>query len=108
VLACGGGVVTQETSRALLRGGAFVVWLRVSPGIAAARLGARGVAERPLLQGEGPVVERIEALLGRRALQYQAAAHVAVETDGRDPEAVAAEVERAWEAWAKPWDLSGS
>ena len=110
VLACGGGVVTRDASRSLLRGHAFVLWLRVSPGAAAARLGAArsGEAERPLLEGPGSLPERIESLLARRDTLYRAAAHASVETDGRAPDEVAAEAERAVRGRTQPWDSSGS
>jgi shikimate kinase len=108
VLACGGGVVARPESSALLRQQAFVVWLRVAPETAAARIGRAGAAERPLLDGAGSVAMRIEALLRRRAPLYAAVAHAAVETEGRTAEAVAGEVQRAWEERAERWGTSGS
>lgn len=108
VLACGGGVVAREPSRALLRRRAFVVWLRVTPGTAAARLGPAGAAARPLLDGAGPLAGRIESLLLDRALLYGAAAHAEVETDGRTPGEVAEEIRRIVCAGGGPWASSGS
>ncbi|HSQ59269.1 MAG TPA: shikimate kinase [Acidobacteriota bacterium] len=53
VIACGGGVTTHEASRALLRARATVVWLRISPALAARRLGPAGLAARPLIAAAG-------------------------------------------------------
>ena len=105
VLACGGGILSPVGNRALLRERAFVVWLRVSPRSAAARLGAALAAERPLLDGAGSLEARIAALeAGRRGL-YEAAADVVVSTDGRAPAEIAEEILAAWGA---RWGSSGS
>jgi shikimate kinase len=108
VLACGGGAVVHERSRALLRERAFVVWLRVTAGTAAARLGEAGALERPLLSGEGALMDRIESLARARAPLYEASAHATVPTDGLTPEQVAARIERAWVGRKEQWDTSGS
>lgn len=98
VLACGGGAVVHEGSRALLRERAFVVWLQVGAEAAAARLGVAGAGGRPLLSGAGTLAERLESLGRARAPHYGAAAHASVATDGLTPSEVAAEVERAWDS----------
>ena len=105
VLACGGGVLTRPGNRVLLRERAFVVWLRVSARTAAGRLGETLAAERPLLDGAGPLEARIGALEAARRALYEAAADVVVATDGRTLEEVAEEVRVAWEA---RWGSSGS
>ena len=68
---------------------ADVVWLRVDPVAAASRTGAD--PHRPLLAGRPPV-EALADLLDRRAPTYAAVATWAVETDGRDPDDVVAEI----------------
>ncbi|HLQ66625.1 MAG TPA: shikimate kinase [Candidatus Limnocylindrales bacterium] len=88
VIACGGGIVTAAATRKRLTALAFVVWLRVSPGAAAARLGAEGASVRPLLRGGAPR-ETLEALLRDRAPLYQAAADAVIDTEGRTPGEVA-------------------
>ncbi len=88
VLACGGGVLGRSENRELLGARARVVWLRVDPSSAAARLQGSGSAERPLLRG-GPVAERLRALLESRGAEYAAAAEAAVDTAGLTPEQVA-------------------
>lgn len=81
VVAGGGGVVLDPANAAALRRAATVVWLRVSPGVAAARLGTD--AGRPVLSTRGGDLEsRLAALLGERSPAYQAAAHLAVDADG--------------------------
>lgn len=87
VLACGGGVLGRSENRELLGARARVVWLRVDPGTAAARVQG-GSAERPLLRG-GPVAERLRALLASRGGEYAAAAEATVDTAGLSPEQVA-------------------
>ena len=102
VLACGGGIGADPKTRALLRGRAFVVWLRVSPARAMARLGEAGVAERPLLSGAAagdapgggasPAAEaaaRLEALHRERGPLYEAASDAVIDTDGLTPYEVA-------------------
>lgn len=97
VLACGGGVVTIPETRALLRARGFVVWLRVSPERALARLGPEGIAGRPLLAGAGDAgaassPEALAALLRDRAPLYEAAADAVIDTDGLAPDEVAERV----------------
>lgn len=90
VLACGGGIVTVPETRALLRARAFVVWLRVSPARALARLGQDGIRERPLLSGDA--AEALETLHRERAPLYEAAADAVIDTDGLAPGEVAERV----------------
>ncbi|HEU5003526.1 MAG TPA: shikimate kinase [Actinomycetota bacterium] len=81
VVAGGGGVVLDPANAAALRSGATVVWLQVSPGVAAARLGTD--AGRPVLAGRrGDLESRLRALTEERSAAYQAAAHLAVDGDG--------------------------
>lgn len=87
VLACGGGIVTDEASRGVLAAGAVVVWLTVRPETALERLGESGVAVRPLL--EGGALERLRALDEDREALYREIAALTIETDNRTPDAVA-------------------
>ena len=89
VLALGGGSVLDPNTRADLRGHR-VVFLRVGLADAVKRVGL-GVG-RPLLLGN--VRSRIKALLDERLPVYAEVAEVAVDTDGREPEDVAADVAR--------------
>ena len=87
VLALGGGAVLDPATRDLLVGRP-VVFLRVGLSDAVKRVGL-GVG-RPLLLGN--VRARIKALLDERTPIYESVARVVVDTDGRTPEDVSAEV----------------
>jgi len=87
VVALGGGAVLAEETRKLLAEHT-VVFLRVGLSDAVKRVGLG--TSRPLLLGN--VRGRIKALLDERAPIYEAVAGIAVDTDGRTPEDVAAEV----------------
>jgi shikimate kinase len=88
VLALGGGAVLRAETRDLLTG-VPVVFLRVSLSDAVRRVGL-GVG-RPLLLGN--VRARIKKLLDERTPIYESVATHVVETDGRTPGEVAAEVQ---------------
>lgn len=89
VLALGGGAVLSEETRERLAGHQ-VVFLRVGLADAVKRVGL-GVG-RPLLLGN--VRARLKALLDERAPLYESVATLVVDTDGRTPDEVAAEVLR--------------
>jgi shikimate kinase len=90
VIACGGGLVLGEAERAQLKARCHTVWLEVSPGQAAARIGA-DATERPLLKG-GAIVPRLAALLTERGPLYAEVAELRVPTDGRTVAQVAGAV----------------
>jgi shikimate kinase len=88
VLALGGGAILDPATRARLDGHR-VVFLRVGLAEAVKRVGLG--TSRPLLLGN--VRGRIKALMDERAPLYEAVATLTVDTDGRDPEDVAREIE---------------
>ena len=90
VIACGGGAVLDPTSRRRLRDTSFVVWLRAEPHVLADRVHADGI-DRPLLTDAG-ALPTLAHLADTRAPAYEAAADVAVTTEGRSPDAVATAV----------------
>jgi shikimate kinase len=92
VLALGGGAVLDPGTREALAGHE-VVFLNVGLSDAVKRVGL-GVG-RPLLLGN--VRSRVKALLDERLPVYRAVATVEVDTDGRTPEEVAADVAAAIE-----------
>ena len=93
VLALGGGAVMDEDVKAALADHR-VVFLKVGMADAAKRVGlGQG---RPLLLGN--VRSRMKALLDERLPRYLDVADVVVETDGRTPDEVAAEVLRVLSA----------
>jgi len=88
VVALGGGALTQPGVAARVKGQGVVVYLKASPRILAARVGA--ATERPLLRGlsEEARRRRIGELLCERKRAYEAA-DIVVETDTRSlPEVV--------------------
>jgi shikimate kinase len=108
VLALGGGILEREENRALLRGRALVVWLKVTPETAARRIGAAGASSRPLVGGvPGAPVERLREILASRTEAYRAAADLVIDTEGRTEAEVAEAVAAAWEAW-RGWGSSAS
>jgi shikimate kinase len=80
VVATGGGAVLDARSRRLLRERALVVWLRVTPDAAAARIGPD--ASRPLLVGGAR--QALTRLIAEREPLYRQVSHEVVETDGAD------------------------
>ena len=95
VLALGGGAVLDERTRSALAG-LPVVFLRVGLSDAVKRVGLG--SGRPLLLGN--VRSRIKALLDERTPIYESVASHVVDTDGRTPEDVAADVCRLLEEGA--------
>ncbi len=94
VVATGGGVVTVEANWPVMRRDALVVHLAASPETLLCRLEEQAqrdgqeVAARPLLAGAEPA-DALGAMMVQRATAY-ARADVALDTEGRTPEAVAA------------------
>jgi shikimate kinase len=90
VVACGGGVVVDDGSRALLKVLGRVVYLRVTADEALARIGSTG--NRPLLAGGDPLALSRTLLASRESL-YEAVADTTVDTSGLTPAQVADAVE---------------
>jgi shikimate kinase len=87
ILSLGGGAVLDASTRELLAGHR-VVFLRVGLSDAVKRVGLG--SSRPLLLGN--VRSRIKTLLDERTAIYESVATQVVDTDGRTPEQVAADV----------------
>ena len=81
VVATGGGVVTTETGRAMLRAHHPVVLLAVSPEVAARRVGDG--TSRPLLAGDPRA--RLSELAEARGEAYREVADEVVDVDERSP-----------------------
>jgi len=87
VIACGGGVVVDPMSvRALQRSG-MVIYLKVRPEEAAARVGAGD--GRPLLEGRD-ALERLRQLIQDRGPAYEKAADRIIEASGTVEDVLAA------------------
>jgi shikimate kinase len=87
ILATGGGYFESAANRSVARAAGLVIFLVVGIDAAVARVA--GGADRPLVSGVDPAA-RLRELLERRESGYLEADHTVV-TDGRTPEAVAAE-----------------
>ena len=87
VLALGGGAVLDESTRTLLADH-HVVFLRVGLADAVKRVGLG--TGRPLLLGN--VRARVKQLLDERTPVYEGLARISVDTDGRTPQDVVAEI----------------
>ena len=98
VIACGGGALLDPDNVEKLKESGVVVYLRVSPEVAAERIGAGN--GRPLLAGQ-PVRERLEAIIAEREAAYQAAADHVVDA-GRPAEDVVDALVGIWESVHHP------
>ncbi len=89
IIACGGGVVTQEQNMEFLQDKA-VVWLDLSPAEAAVRL--EHSPNRPLLKEcQDTLVQLNEILLSRREA-YARAAKIRIKSGGISPEVIASDI----------------
>ena len=93
VLAAGGGAPLRAESRQAMRAAGQVVWLTARPETILARMQADPTTapRRPNLTGDAPL-EEIVQLLSRREPIYREAAHLAIDTEGKTPEQLAAEI----------------
>jgi shikimate kinase len=100
VVSAGGGWIANQRARELVPGDWPILYLRVSPGAAAARL-ARSAGTRPLLAGaRSPerLTHRLEELAAERAALYERADAV-VDTESEPIAAVIDRVARLIAAW---------
>ncbi|MCE9556889.1 MAG: shikimate kinase [Planctomycetes bacterium] len=105
VVALGGGAVLREKTRQIMAAAGKVVWLRATAETIHQRLSADPgtVTGRPNLTASGGMPE-IRDLLQRRQAIYQQCADLEVDTDNKDPAAVAAEIL----SWMEPQKLRDS
>lgn len=103
VIATGGGVILRPQNREILRASGFVAWLTASPEVLWERINAdtTTAARRPNLTASGGLDEVVRLLAIREPL-YREVADGVVPTEGKSPEAVAADILQAWESWAIP------
>ncbi len=78
VISTGGGIVTREENRGILRDAGYVIWLRASPEVIYERV--RRNRNRPLLQTADPM-KTIHDLLEARNELYEACADLSIKTD---------------------------
>jgi len=93
VLSVGGGAVLRVENRQALRTNGSVVWLQARPTTLLARIqqDATTGARRPNLTSRGGLEEILQLLDVREPL-YRETAHLAVDTEGKEPAQVAEEI----------------
>ena len=91
LVSCGGGVVTREENRTILRDAGFVVHLKVTVDEAAGRISDKST--RPLFQN----LEAARARCAERAPLYAGVADVEIDTAGKSVPRIAREVQRVLE-----------
>jgi shikimate kinase len=93
VLAAGGGAPLRAESRQLMRQSGTVVWLAARPETILARMSADATTagRRPNLTDKGPLEEIVQLLRVREPI-YQETAHFSIDTEGKSPPQIAAEI----------------
>jgi shikimate kinase len=93
VIALGGGAVMDPDNVAMLDKRGRFVWLRADARILALRMSGdrNGTLQRPSLTGAGALME-VEAVLAKRLPVYRDVADIVVDTAGKDPAGIAAEI----------------
>ncbi len=89
VIACGGGVVVTPDNLECLRR-QVTVYLEAFPETLARRVGSG--ESRPLLKGAVSVAQRLGTILKEREPLYKQCAEIILTTEGKDPEALLAEL----------------
>ncbi len=93
VIAAGGGAPLRPESRQAMRAGGTVVWLTAKPETILARMtgDATTAARRPSLTEKDPLDEILHVLNVREPI-YREAAHCTIDTEGRSPEELIADI----------------
>lgn len=81
VVSCGGGTPMREVNARAMRRKGAIVWLTATPDTVLARVADSN--SRPLLEGHKDR-DYIQAMMNQRRPKYEAAADIAVATDGKD------------------------
>ncbi len=89
VISCGGGIVLREENVDFLKDH-MTVWLSVTPIEAAARL--EDTNNRPLLSGCMDTQNKLHEILQEREASYREASELHVNSSGKTPDEVAAEI----------------
>lgn len=92
VVSTGGGAVTSEHNRQLLRSRGLVVYLHTTVDEQLRRT-RRGRSKRPMLHTDDPRA-RLTELFAEREPLYRQTAHLVIDTEGRYPKGVAREIQR--------------
>ena len=90
VISVGGGLVLRAENVELLKQNGKIFFLRAKKQTLLARL--QGNKERPLLQGEESLEDKIDRLLSTREAIYEKAADYVVDVDEKSPDKIADEI----------------
>ena len=96
VISTGGGLVLREINVLSLKEKGKIIYLRAGVDTLLSRLKKDG--ERPLLEGEIPLEEKLKGLMEKRASIYEGVADYIVDVDGKAPEQIAREIIKICEA----------
>ncbi|MBP3477261.1 MAG: shikimate kinase [Lachnospiraceae bacterium] len=91
IISVGGGLPMRDVNRELMHKLGQVVYLRAKPETVYERL--KHDTTRPLLRGDNPQ-EKIKTLMAQREQNYEKAADVIVDVDGKEFEKIVNEIER--------------
>ncbi|MBJ6727112.1 shikimate kinase [Geomesophilobacter sediminis] len=97
MLDTGGGVIERPENVAALRKNSCVIWMTAGLDTIVTRISS-GI-HRPSLTGDKSFTDEVAEVLERRNPLYRDASHYQVSTDGREPEAIAAEIVDLWEQY---------
>jgi shikimate kinase len=99
VIALGGGAILRDANRQAIAAAGKIVWLRADPETIHKRLASDSATHqrRPALTTRGGLAE-IEQLLTQRTPLYDQLADWRIDTAGKTPSQVAAEILRCWES----------
>ena len=90
IIDAGGGVVVRPKNIERLRQNGVIIWLKARPENIIRRI--KDNTDRPSLTGKKSFLEEAQEVLAERAPKYQAAAHVAIDTDNLSPQDVAEKI----------------
>lgn len=89
IISCGGGIVLREENRKLMKKYGVTVLLKASPETIYARV--KENTERPVLNSNMSVAY-ITELMEKRAVYYEEAGEIVIDTDGKTPREISEEI----------------
>ena len=100
VVSTGGGIILKPENRSALREAGFVAWLTAAPEVLWQRMLADPLtsSRRPNLQQGG--LEEVVAMMGKREAMYAESAHARFDVASGSPETLAADILKAYKAFA--------
>lgn len=93
IVSLGGGAILRESNRQVIRKTGLIVWLQADAKTLANRIAAdpTTAANRPNLTARGGLAE-VEAVLTERTPIYDECANLAIDTMGKSPKQIVAEI----------------